>query len=190
MKRFLSLAVAVLLGLASAQDNTTTTTNTTSPSLQGDFDRDSAYLSMPWDAKTMALKAASCKVYTDLTLFDLQPIRGPYYVQSDLSGDTSLETLEVHFCNPVSQSDVKDAKASLIFTRELSTADDNLKRKDRITSGSMSFESKTIQKDANGVVTGIKLAVKQPGELTEGAKCNGKAWSVSFNIMCDKSETK
>jgi len=81
MKRFLSLAVAVLLGLASAQDNSTTSTNTTTgnstdphdhtPSLQGDFDRDSAYLNMTWDAKTLAVNAYSCKVYTDLTLFDL-----------------------------------------------------------------------------------------------------------------------
>jgi hypothetical protein len=62
---------------------------------------------MSWDAVTLAANADSCLVYQDLTRFNLQPIRGPYYVELDLYNDVNAgkETLEVHFCNPVLQNE-------------------------------------------------------------------------------------
>lgn len=65
MKRFITLASAVLLGLASAQTLTTnttsetttttteTTTDTTTPNLQGDFEHNSNDLVMDWDKETV-----------------------------------------------------------------------------------------------------------------------------------------
>ena len=46
-------------------------------------------------------------MYEDLTLFNLQPIRGPYYVELDLDNDDKdvKEKLEVHFCYPVLQNE-------------------------------------------------------------------------------------
>jgi hypothetical protein len=81
MKRFITLTVAVLLGLVSSQGvpETKPETPVETPNLQSDFVYNSKQLVMYWDNATLALNAASCKVYEDLTLFDLQPIRGPYY---------------------------------------------------------------------------------------------------------------
>jgi len=81
MKRFITFTMAVLLGLVSSQGvpETKPETPVETPSLQSDFVYKSSDLSMKWDNATLALNAASCKVYEDLTLFDLQPIRGPYY---------------------------------------------------------------------------------------------------------------
>jgi hypothetical protein len=61
---------------------------------------------MPWDNSTLAANAASCLVYEDLTLFNLNPIRGPYYVELHLDNDghNVKEVLKVHFCNPVQQN--------------------------------------------------------------------------------------
>ena len=83
MKRFITFAAAVLLGLTSAQEipppsppaaeNKTepVPTPTPTPNLQEDFKYKSSNLTMPWDELTLAANAASCKIYEDLTLFDL-----------------------------------------------------------------------------------------------------------------------
>ncbi len=49
----------------------------------------------------------SCKIYESLTLFDLEPIKGPYFMELDIDGDVNgdKEELEVHFCNPVYQNE-------------------------------------------------------------------------------------
>ena len=81
MKRFITFTMAVLLGLVSSQGVPETKPDTPvapPPNPQSDFVYKSN-LSLPWDNATLALNAASCKIYEDLTLFDLQPIRGPFY---------------------------------------------------------------------------------------------------------------
>jgi hypothetical protein len=62
---------------------------------------------MSWDAMSLDTIIANCKVYKDLTLFNLHPIRGPYYMELDLQNDSNSvkEKLEVHFCNPVLQNE-------------------------------------------------------------------------------------
>jgi hypothetical protein len=62
---------------------------------------------MSWDNETLATNAESCQVYEDRTLFNLTPIKGPYYVELELDNDvqTVKEKLEVHFCNPVQQNE-------------------------------------------------------------------------------------
>jgi hypothetical protein len=64
-------------------------------------------LEMSWDTATLANNAASCKVYEDLTLFNLNPIRGPYYIELHLDNDahSDKDKLEIHFCNPVLQNE-------------------------------------------------------------------------------------
>lgn len=104
MKRFITYAAAVLIGLVSAQaPPAEPAADNNSPSLQSDFNYKSSLQIMPWDAVSLAANAMSCKIYDSLTLFDLQPIRGPYFIEVDIDGDENAtkEELEVHFCNPV-----------------------------------------------------------------------------------------
>jgi len=79
---------------------------------------------MSWDNETLGANTASCLVYEDLTLFNLDPIRGPYYVELELDNDANgvKEKLEVHFCNPVLQNE-SNKKKSLVFLRNTETAD-------------------------------------------------------------------
>jgi hypothetical protein len=44
---------------------------------------------MSWDNETLATNAESCQVYEDLTLFNINPIRGPYYVELELDENAS-----------------------------------------------------------------------------------------------------
>ena len=98
-------------------------------------------------------------MYEDLTLFDLQPIRGPYYVELNLDSDPNdvKEKLEVHFCNPVLQNKSPEKKRSLVYLRNTDTADDQFKRAARLTSGDNSFSSKNVLRNGNGDITGINL---------------------------------
>jgi hypothetical protein len=109
MNRFITFTMGVLLGLVSSQGETVAKTETQakSPTLQSDFENQSSKLAMSWDPVSLDANAASCIVYEDLTLFNLQPIRGPYYVELDLVIDSTniKEKLEVHFCNPVLQNE-------------------------------------------------------------------------------------
>lgn len=120
---------------------------------------------MSWDTVTLAANAASCQVYEDLTLFNLQPIRGPYYVELDIVNDANAdkEKLEVHFCNPVLQNDTIK-KRSLVYIRTFETNDDKLKRAARLTSGDNSFSSKNVLRDVNGDITGISLIAQDSSD--------------------------
>jgi hypothetical protein len=62
---------------------------------------------MSWDNEALDTIIARCEVYEDLTLFNLHPVRGPYYVELDLVIDSTKvkEKLEVHFCNPLLQNE-------------------------------------------------------------------------------------
>ena len=147
---------------------------------------------MTWDDATLALNARSCKVYEDLTLFDLQPIRGPYYAELDLDNDANAvkEILEVHFCNPVLQNNVT-SKRSLVYLRNTETADPQLKRAARLTSGDNSFSSKNVLRNDNGDILGISLVAQDSSDDSSSAFCKGTTrWSVSFNVMCNASETR
>ena len=211
MKRFVTFTVAVLLGLASAQtlppaDDKTppaedpknppadpASPGAETPNLQADFLANSNGLSMKWDTLTLAQNAASCKIYKDLTLFDLQPIRGPYYAEIDLDGDANgnKEKVEVHFCNPVLQN-TKDAskKRSLVFVRNTETGDDEVKREARITSGDNSFSDISINYNADDAITGLTLVAQPTSDTHKLALCKENTpWTVSFNIKCDSTAT-
>ena len=193
MKRFITFTVAVLLGLVSSQvvPDTKSETPVVTPNLQKDFLSNSNQLVMPWDAVTLAANSASCKVYEDLTLFDLQPIRGPYYVEMDLDGDVNAakEKLEVHFCNPVLQNESIN-KRSLVYLRNTDTADNLLKRDARLTSGDNSFSSKDVLRNDNGDISGISLVAQASSDDSKSAFCKGTTrWTVSFNVMCNPTET-
>lgn len=145
---------------------------------------------MTWDTVTLAANSGSCKVYEDLTLFDLQPIRGPYYVEMDLDGDANAvkEKLEVHFCNPVQQNKAI-TKRSLVYLRNTETAEDELKRAARLTSGDNSFSSKNVLRNDNGDISGISLVAQASSDDSKNAFCKGTTrWTVSFNVMCNPSE--
>ena len=120
MTSFISLTVAVLLGLVSSQavSDFNPDSLVLTPTLQSDFVYDSDQLAMSWDTVTLVDNAETCVVYEDLTLFNLQAIRGPYYVELDIDNDDngSKEKLEVHFCNPVLQNETIK-KRSLIYLR-------------------------------------------------------------------------
>jgi hypothetical protein len=75
-----TFTVVALLGLVSSQAVTDAKIETLveSSTLQSDFMYNSNQLAMPWDNETIETNAASCKVYEDFTLFNLNPIRGPY----------------------------------------------------------------------------------------------------------------
>lgn len=147
MNRFITFTVAVLVGLVSSkaiQDATPETLSATTTH-QSEFVQNSTQLIMPWDAITLAANAASCFVYEDLTLFNLTSVRGPYYVELDQENDANgvQENLEVHFCNPVKQNDSNNNR-SLVYLRNIETADNQLKRAARLTSGDNSFSSKNV----------------------------------------------
>jgi Domain of unknown function (DUF4203) len=191
MKRFITLAVAVLLGLVSGQD-IKDNTNTNTPTLQSDFVTRSSNLELSWDQASMAINAYSCKIYDSLTLFDLQPIRGPYAIELDIDGDANgnKELLEVHFCNPVKQTKDDKSKRSLVFVRDQTTVDDNAKRSLRLTSGDNSFSSSSILYGGNDEVQGIELSVGQPSDNDKVALCKENTpWSVTFTVNCDASQT-
>ena len=83
MNRFNIFKLAVVLGLATSLAFTYAKLENPVDSsvLQSDFVNNSNQLAMPWDTATLAANGASCKVYLDLTLFNLTPIRGPYYIE-------------------------------------------------------------------------------------------------------------
>jgi uncharacterized protein (UPF0216 family) len=83
---------------------------------------------MSWDVMSLDTIIENCKVYQDLTLFNLHPIRGPYYVELDLQNDSTKvkEKLEVHFCNPVLQNESDEKKRSLVYLRNTETTDSQL----------------------------------------------------------------
>jgi hypothetical protein len=144
MTSFISLIVAVLLGHVSSQavSDARPETLVMTPTLQSDFIYKSNQLAMSWDTVTLDDNAKGCVVYESLTLFNLTSIRGPYYVEVDLDNDVngSKEKLEVHFCNPVLQDESINER-SLVFLRNTETADPQLKRAARLTSGDNSFSS-------------------------------------------------
>lgn len=147
---------------------------------------------MPWDAVSLAGNAMSCKIYQSLTLFDLQPIRGPYFIEVDIDGDENAtkEELEVHFCNPVYQKEEKGSKRSLVFVRNTATTDNQAKRQARLTSGDNSFVSTNILYGNNDEVSGIELDVKVTSDDSKLALCKPDTpWSVTYSIMCDSKET-
>jgi len=79
----------------------------------------------------------------------------------------------------------------LVFLRKTDTADDQLKRAARLTSGDSSFSSKTVLRNENGDITGINLVAQESSDKSKSALCKDNThWTVSFNVMCNSSETK
>ena len=141
---------------------------------------------------SLATISDDCLVYEDLNLFNLTALRGPYFVEMDIDEDfnRTKETLEVRFCNPVLQKDATMRK-SLVFRRKTDTADDELKRAARLTSGDSSFSSKTVLRNDNGDITGINLVAQESSDQEKIAFCKDNTrWTVSFNVMCSPTETK
>jgi hypothetical protein len=147
---------------------------------------------MSWDTVTLDANAASCVVYESLTLFNLTSIRGPHYIELDLDNDinASKEKLEVHFCNPVRQNNSIESR-SLVYLRNTETADPQLKRAARLTSGDNSFSSKNLLTNATDDISGISLVAQKSSDYSlRSALCKGKTqWTISFNVMCNESET-
>jgi hypothetical protein len=82
-------------------------------------------------------------------------------------------------------------KKSLVFLRKTDTADDQLKRAARLTSGDSSFGSKTVLRNDNGDITGINLVAQESSDQEKSAFCKDNTrWTVSFNVMCSPTETK
>lgn len=125
-------------------------------------------------------------------MFNLEPVKGPYFIETDIDGDANgdKEVIEVHICNPVYQkSDLK--KSSLVFIRNTETADDELKRESRLTTGSNQFNSVAIQYNDQNEVSGLSLVAGFPSETTNFCKKDTKTpWTVSFDIKCDNTQTK
>ena len=110
----------------------------------------------------------------------------------DLDNDANAvkEILEVHFCNPVLQNNAT-SKRSLVYLRNTETADPELKRAARLTSGDNSFSSKNVLRNDNGDILGISLVAQDSSDDSSSAFCKGTTrWSVSFNVMCNASETR
>lgn len=135
---------------------------------------------MSWDAVTLDANADSCFVYQDLTLFNLKPIRGPYYIELDLDNDfnASKETLEVHFCNPVRQNEsIKNR--SLVYIRNSETTNPQLKRSARLTSGENSFSSMNFLTNDTGDISGISLVAYESSDESKSTFCKeNNRWTV------------
>lgn len=117
---------------------------------------------MCWDNMTLSSNDASCLVYKDFVLFNLIPIRGPYYVEFDIDKDdhTVIRNLEVRFCNPVVQDESGRNQRSLVYLRNNVTTDEQLMRAARLTSGENSYSSNNVFKSYNGDVFGIILVAE------------------------------
>lgn len=130
MIRFNTFRVAVLLGLVSSQVDIDpwSETQAKSPTFQSDFEYRSSELAMSWDTVSDNNNAESCIIYEDLTLFNLYPIRGPYYIELDLLNDSThiKEKLEVHFCGHVLQNESNERKRSLVYLRNTDTTESQL----------------------------------------------------------------
>ena len=107
MSRFITVATLLGLVLSQGEIEANNDTQVNSTALQSDFEYRSSKLAMSWDNEALDTIIARCEVYEDLTLFNLHPVRGPYYVELDLVIDSTKvkEKLEVHFCNPVLQNE-------------------------------------------------------------------------------------
>jgi hypothetical protein len=81
----------------------------------------------------------------------------------DYDRNNVRERLEVHFCNPVQQSESNKNK-SLVYLRNTETADDQLKRAARFTSGDNSFTSKNVLRNVNGDISGIELIAQKSSD--------------------------
>jgi hypothetical protein len=117
---------------------------------------------MCWDNVTLSTNDASCLVYKDFVLFNLNPIRGPYYVEFDIDKDdhTVIRNLEVRFCNPVVQDESGRNKRSLVYLRNNATTNEQLMRAARLTSGENSYSSKNVFRTSNDDVFGIILVAE------------------------------
>ena len=73
-KRFITFAVAVFLGLASAEDLTP----------QQQFDAASTALVKEWDKNTLAAvgAASSCNLYDDAAYYNIEELKGPFAIST------------------------------------------------------------------------------------------------------------
>lgn len=79
----------------------------------------------------------------------------------------------------------------MVIARNTDTNDDQFKRASRLTSGDNSFESKSILRNADDDVSGLSLEVATPKDNVNVTLCKeNQPWTVTFNIMCDATQTK
>jgi len=77
-----------------------------------------------------------------------------------------------------------------VFLRNTDTTDKQLKRATRLTSGEIGYKSKNVIKNEDGYIAGIILVAKESNDDSKRAFCKENTrWTVSFNIMCNPSET-
>jgi hypothetical protein len=78
----------------------------------------------------------------------------------------------------------------LVYLRNTETADNQLKRAARLSSGDNSFRSKNVLKNDKGDISGINLIAQDSSDDSKSAFCKGTTrWSISFNVMCSETET-
>lgn len=191
MKRFITFAAAVLLGLVSAQTQPPVTpgaADTPGLDAQTNFVLKNTALKQAWDDKLDVGNAGSCLITSESNSFNLAALSIPVRVDIDLDGDGKDEVLEVMFCNPKLQNEQKDAKKSLVFVRDTITEDAQLKRVARLTSGSNDIVSKELLKGDDGKATGLKFSPKETSDTSPKALCKGNPWKVQFEVKCDAKE--
>jgi hypothetical protein len=60
----------------------------------------------------------------------------------------------------------------------------------RLTSGENSFSSKNLITNTTGIIIGISLVAEESSDESKDAFCKDNTrWTISFNIMCNESET-
>lgn len=105
---------------------------------------------------------------------------------------------EVRFCNPVYQTNATDSKASLIFLRDETTTDENLKRKERLTSGTGALIKPKTLRNAAGKALGVTYTTSDitadPKVKNQVCKTNEVTkqdvfWKTLFTVTCDTKKT-
>lgn len=172
MKRFISVSLAALLGLASAasvadptflqEKQDTTTTSTTATKLE-DMRED--------------LSRLNCLLYDDLTFFDLRKLEqfNPISAVSN-----TLESYSLSFCRR------QDAKNQLTFAYR-TIGNDNSESKEILTGGSKPVRVNTVDpKTDEDLPTHITF------DIEGGEKCrtnNSLNYFVSYTVYCDAAVT-
>ncbi len=172
MKRFISLSIAVLLGLVSA------TTEVTQDNL---FLADtSTTIKTEVTEAHKNIKKLYCLLYDDLTVFDLRSLEksDPYVVKST----PSLKDYTLNFCKPLSVKQGDKTVDTLAYTTKgLAGQSDEV----RLTgTGSIAYTETVRSQEEDGDKTHILY------RYNAGEKCgNDEVYQVTTEVFCDPEIT-
>ena len=124
-------------------------------------------------------------MYDDMTLFDLRPLAGPYYAETNVNG--ALKKLEVRFCGPAYVNEEQDKSALVFFI------DDSNKRVTRLTSGSATMDTiNTIRKIDDSTVVGVFYTADhiEGAEFCKEASGETPAvpYTVDYTVTCGSGD--